>query len=44
MKFLARSGTLPKDLARIINSLVHIPVDLMKAIAVLDAPVPCVIP
>jgi hypothetical protein len=29
---------LPKDMARIINGLVHVPVDLMKAIFVLDAP------
>jgi len=34
---LARVGSIPKDLTRIIDGLVHIPVDTMKAIIVLDA-------
>jgi len=41
---LARVGNLPKDITRIINGLIHVPLDLMKAIFVLDAPVPCVVP
>jgi len=36
---LARAGSLPNDMARIINGLTHLPFDLMRAIAVLDAPV-----
>jgi chorismate mutase len=35
---LKKAALLPRDAARIINGLAHIPVDLMKAIAVLDAP------
>ena len=35
---LKKVALLPKDLARIVDGLVHIPVDTMKAIVVLDAP------
>jgi hypothetical protein len=35
---LARAGSLPTDITRIINGLAHLPVDTMRAIAVLDAP------
>jgi hypothetical protein len=34
----AISRNLPKDLARIINGLVHLPMNMLKAIVVLDAP------
>jgi hypothetical protein len=33
-----RIALLPKDLARVINGLLHLPVDAMRAIAVLDDP------
>jgi hypothetical protein len=35
---LARTISLPTNMARIINGLAHLPFDLMRAIAVLDAP------
>jgi len=35
---LVRTISLPADITRIINGLTHLPFDLMRAIAVLDAP------
>ena len=35
---LKKAALLPKNIARIINGLVHVPLDTMKAIVVLDAP------
>jgi hypothetical protein len=34
-----RIALLPRDIARVINGLLHLPVDTMRAIAVLDVPV-----
>jgi hypothetical protein len=35
---LKKAALLPKDMTKIINGLVHLPLDTMKAIFVLDAP------
>jgi hypothetical protein len=39
MGIMKKAALLPKNIARIINGLVHVPLDTMKAIVVLDAPV-----